>query len=92
MSEPDQELFSELNRLKKIVSILSFQPLQGGVATQEEALHVLGFAPKESPDKETVRARFRSLATIHHPDSHHGSHLRMSQLNTAVQLLCKRSN
>ncbi|MDC0189623.1 J domain-containing protein [Rhodospirillales bacterium] len=88
-TEPDQKLSGEVERLKKIISVLAFDPLQEGVSTSEEALHVLGFAPRENPDKATVRARFRTLATIHHPDSHDGSHHRMSQLNTAMQLLCK---
>ena len=88
-SEPDQEMSGEVERLNKFISVLTFDPLQGGVSTNDEALHVLGFAPKENPDKATVRARFRTLATIHHPDSHYGSHQRMSQLNAAMQLLCK---
>ena len=88
-SDPNQKISGEVERLKKIVSILAFDPLQGGVSTHDEALHVLGFAPKETPDKATVRARFRTLATIHHPDSLYGSHQRMSQLNAAMQLLCK---
>jgi hypothetical protein len=88
-SEPDQEMSGELRRLKKFISVLAFDPLQGGVSTPDEALHVLGFAPKENPDKATVRARFRTLATIHHPDSLYGSHQRMSQLNAARQLLCR---
>ena len=87
--EPDQKLSGEVERLKKIISVLAFDPLQGGVSTPDEALHVLGFAPRENPDKATVRARFRTLATIHHPDSLYGSHQRMSQLNAAMQLLCK---
>ena len=88
-SGTDQKLSGEMKRLKKIISILAFEPLQDGVSTPEEALHVLGFAPRENPDKATVRARFRTLATIHHPDSHYGNHQRMSQINTAMQLLCK---
>ena len=88
-SEPDQKLSGEVDRLKKVISVLAFDPLRGGVSTPDEALHVLGFAPKENPDTATIRARFRTLATIHHPDSHYGSHQRMSQLNAAMQLLCK---
>ena len=88
-SEPDKEMSGELERLRKFISVLAFNPLQGGVSTPDEALHVLGFAPRENPDKATVRARFRTLATIHHPDGHYGSHQRMSQINTAMQLLCK---
>jgi hypothetical protein len=88
-SDPNQKISGEVERLKKIVSILAFDPLQGGVSTHDEALHVLGFAPRDNPDKAAVRARFRTLATIHHPDSLYGSHQRMSQLNTAMQLLCK---
>lgn len=77
----------ELERLKAIVSVLAFEPLADGVTTRDEALHVLGFPPGSRPDKRTIRARFRMLATIHHPDSNYGSHHRMSQLNQAMEFL-----
>lgn len=81
------EINEELERLRVIINVLSFEPLADGVRNREEALHVLGFPPNARPDKRTVRAKFRMLATIHHPDSHHGSHNRMSQLNAAMDLL-----
>lgn len=77
----------ELERLKAIVNVLAFEPLPGGITTRDEALHVLGFPPGARPDRRTLRARFRMLATIHHPDSHYGSHHRMSQLNQAMEVL-----
>ncbi len=77
----------ELERMKAVISVLAFEPLPGGVNTRAEALHVLGFAPGARPDRRAVRARFRMLATIHHPDSHFGSHNRMSQLNQAMEVL-----
>lgn len=77
----------ELERLRAIVGVLAFEPLPDGVRNREEALHVLGFPPGLSPDHKTVRAKFRMLATIHHPDSPHGSHQRMSQLNAAMEIL-----
>ncbi|CCG40718.1 hypothetical protein PHAMO_210229 [Magnetospirillum molischianum DSM 120] len=43
--------------------------------------------PGLNPDRRMVKAKFRMLATIHHPDSSHGNHLRMSQLNAAIDLL-----
>jgi hypothetical protein len=82
-----QEMRQEMERLQAIVSVLLFAPLSGGVMGRADALHVLGFAPSEMPDKSTVRARFRMLATIHHPDSNYGNHQRMSQLNAAMDLL-----
>jgi len=82
-----QEMRQEMERLQAIVSVLLFAPLPGGVLGRADALHVLGFAPSEMPDKSTVRARFRMLATIHHPDSNYGNHQRMSQLNAAMDLL-----
>ncbi len=82
LGDPD-----EVTRLKAMVSALAFDPLPGGVETKAEALHVLGFAPGSHPDTMTARARFRALATIHHPDSDHGSHERMSQLNSAMDVL-----
>ncbi|MCR6629348.1 MAG: J domain-containing protein [Magnetospirillum sp.] len=77
----------EVERLRAIISVLAFEPLPDGISSRDEALHVLGFPPGARPDKRTIRARFRMLATIHHPDSHYGSHHRMSQLNQAMELL-----
>lgn len=81
------EINEELDRLRTIVSVLAFEPLPEGVRTRSEALHVLGFPPNSEPDSRTLRAKFRMLATIHHPDSHYGSHQRMSQLNQAMEFL-----
>lgn len=77
----------EIERLKAIINVLSFEVLPGGVQTREEALHILGFPPGLNPDRRMIKAKFRMLATIHHPDSSHGNHLRMSQLNAAIDLL-----
>ncbi|MBF0324760.1 J domain-containing protein [Magnetospirillum moscoviense] len=77
----------EVERLRAIVNVLSFEPLPHGVSSKADALHVLGFPPGTHPDKRMVRARFRMLATIHHPDSNYGSHDRMSQLNQAMEYL-----
>jgi hypothetical protein len=83
-AEPNAE---ELERLRAIISTLAFEPLPEGVRTRTDALHVLGFSPGAKPDSRMVRAKFRLLATIHHPDSDHGDHQRMSQLNQAMALL-----
>lgn len=77
----------ELDRLRAIISALAFEPLAEGVRSRSEALHVLGFSPGTNPDSRTVRAKFRMLATIHHPDSDLGNHQRMSQLNQAMAIL-----
>ena len=77
----------DLMRLRAMVSVLSFEPLPGGVRGRADALHVLGFPPGADPDGERVRARFRLLATIHHPDGNQGNHQRMSQLNAAMTML-----
>jgi len=77
----------ELNRLRAAVSALSFDPLEEGVRTRDEALHVLGLPPGRMPDRTTLRARFRMLATIHHPDGELGDHRRMAQLNSAMEVL-----
>lgn len=82
-----EEVRDELERLRTIVGVLAFEPLPEGVRNRDEALHVLGFPPGTAPDQKTVRAKFRMLATIHHPDSPHGSHQRMSQLNAAMEIL-----
>jgi len=81
------EINDELERLRAIVSVLAFEPLTEGIRTREEALHVLGFPPSATPDTRLLRAKFRMLATIHHPDSNYGNHQRMSQLNQAMEFL-----
>jgi hypothetical protein len=82
----------EVVRLKTIVSALSFEPLPNGVTTVAEALHVLGFPPGYRPEIATLRARFRMLAAIHHPDSGFGDHRRMAQLNSAMDVLRNRAH
>ena len=77
----------EMERLRATVSVLSFDPLPGGIRSRDDALHILGFPPGHHPDQRRLKARFRSLATIYHPDGTHGSHHRMSQLNEAMDLL-----
>lgn len=84
-----QDVEHEMDRLRGLVTNLSFEPLSAGVRTRGEALHVLGFPPTTRPDKDTLRSRFRTLASIHHPDNEFGNHLRMSQLNTAMEILSR---
>jgi hypothetical protein len=78
-----------------MIAVLSFAPLPGGVHTRADALHVLGLPPpstrESGPDVGVLRARFRMLAAIHHPDSGYGSHERMSQLNSAMDILGRDS-
>lgn len=81
------ETMEELERLRAIVSVLSFDPLKEGIQDRSDALYILGFPPKTYPDRSELRARFRMLATIHHPDGKYGSHERMSQLNQAMEIL-----
>jgi len=81
------EARQEMDRLRTIISTLSFEPLPRGVRCRDEALHILGFAPGSLPDHKTLKSRFRTLASIHHPDSGHGNHDRMSQLNEAMEHL-----
>jgi len=77
----------EIERMRAAISVLAFDPVDGGVNSRAEALYVLGYTPDAWPDARSIRARFRMLATIHHPDSNFGDHLRMSQLNQAMEIL-----
>ena len=85
--EAARQAEAEVERLRSIISALCFDPLPNGIQNRDQALHVLGFAPGHTPNDPIVKARFRILATIHHPDSPHGSHQRMSQLNAAMDHL-----
>lgn len=77
----------EADRLKGAVMALAFEPLYNGIQTRADALYVMGFPPNARPDQKAIRARFRMLATIHHPDSGFGHHERMTQLNEALSTL-----
>ena len=78
---------TEIDRLRAAVMALAFEPLSNGVRTRADALFVLGFPPNARPDQKAIRARFRMLATVHHPDSGYGHHDRMTQLNEALSAL-----
>ena len=77
----------EWKRMREVISALAFTPLPDGLSNRKDALHVMGFFPSEHPDRNVVRSKFKLLARIHHPDNNYGSHQRMSQLNTAMDLL-----
>ncbi len=84
---PPPEMIEEMERLKAMVAALAFDPLADGVRSRAEALHVLGFPPNARPDRRELNARFRMMATIHHPDGTYGSHDRMAQINEAMDYL-----
>ena len=86
-AEVVRELHDEAERLRTIVSALSFEPIADGIKTRQDALHVIGLPPGSRPDPQTLRSRLRMLATIHHPDGAYGSHQRMAQINAAMALL-----
>ncbi len=82
-----RQTLEEMDQLRAVVSVLSFDLLPGGVRNREEALYVLGFPPRSTPAIRAIQGRFRMLATIHHPDSGYGSHERMAQVNSAMEIL-----
>ena len=84
-----RETRDDLEWVRAMVLALSFEPLAGGIKCRDDALHVLGLPPGSRPGQGMLRARFRMLATIHHPDGLLGSHKRMSQLNAAMELLVR---
>lgn len=83
----EEQAQEEAQTLQNVVSVLAFQPLPGGVDTREDALHIMGFPPDSNPVPAALRARFRTLASVLHPDSGYGSHAHMSQINASMDLL-----
>ena len=80
-------LRDENDRLRTALSIAGGDKLGHAVRTKDEALFVLGFAPGSRPDPARIKARFRQLATIHHPDSGLGDTDRMTELNQAMSFM-----
>ncbi len=81
------QLANDQERLHKIIDKIAFIPFKAGCSTIEQALYILGLPRHPYPNHETIKKRYRELATIFHPDSICGSHDRMSQLNIAFDLL-----
>ena len=86
-SEALEILRQENERLRAMLSALIPEPLSGGVTSRSDALFVMGFPPGSHPTGAELKERFRTLATIHHPDSLFGDHQRMSLLNAAMNHL-----
>jgi hypothetical protein len=82
-----RSLKAELGRLRDQIAVIQPPPLPHGVHSRAEALFVLGYPPGASPTGAEIKARFRSLATVHHPDAPFGDTTRMSQLNQAMTWL-----
>lgn len=82
-----RSLNDEIARLRAAMSVVAMDPLPHGVRNADEARFVLGFPPGSKPSQTEVKARFRMLATIHHPDAPFGDTRRMSQLNQAMSWL-----
>ena len=74
-------LNDEIARLRAAMSVVAMDPLPHGVRNVDEALFVLGFPPGSKPNQTEVKARFRMLATIHHP----GRALRRHAAHVAAQ-------
>ncbi|MNJ74131.1 DnaJ domain protein [compost metagenome] len=53
----------------------------------EQALAALGFAEDQVFDKAQLKARYRELAAILHPDKGFPNHVFMQQINDAVDCI-----
>lgn len=80
----------QAEELRAIVGLLAFEIASGPIHTVAEARYVLGFPPSASLSRETVKARFRLLSQIFHPDKPTGDNHRMGQLIEASRLLERR--
>ncbi|MFL2687112.1 MAG: J domain-containing protein [Alphaproteobacteria bacterium] len=85
-----REARNDIDRLRGALSALAYSPIERGVETNADALYVLGFHPHARPSQDDIKARFRVLATIYHPDAMLGDTDRMSQLNDAIAFLRRR--
>jgi hypothetical protein len=86
-----REARSDMDRLRGALTALAYSPIERGVETYADALYVLGFHPHARPSQDDIKARFRVLATIYHPDAMFGDTDRMSQLNDAIAFLRRRA-
>ncbi len=80
----------EREEMRALVNILAFDLLPTGISTVADARYVLGFPPSAALTKQTVKARFRLLSQIYHPDKTTGDTARMGQLIEASRFLERR--
>lgn len=80
-------LSEEVESLHKTIETIRLRPLEKGVTSRGDALHALGFSPYAMPERTAIRARYRQLARVYHPDAPFGDHVLMSQLNEALERL-----
>ncbi|WP_366653947.1 J domain-containing protein [Fodinicurvata sp. EGI_FJ10296] len=73
--------------MRALVSLMTFDPLPDGVRTVSDARYVLGLPPGMRLNRRIVKARFRMLSQIYHPDKETGDTLRMTQLIDASRLM-----
>ncbi|MDG2286930.1 MAG: J domain-containing protein [Alphaproteobacteria bacterium] len=82
-----ERLTEEVESLHKTIATIRLRPLENGVTSRGDALHVLGLSPFGMPDRASIRARYRQLARVYHPDAQFGDHVLMSQINEALERL-----
>jgi len=73
--------------MRALVSLMTFDPLPDGVNTVVDARYVLGLPPGMRLTRRIVKARFRMLSQIYHPDKETGDTTRMAQLIDAFRLM-----
>lgn len=102
--QPDPELRDRLSQLegqlvrardaeaelRAIINLLAFDLLPNGVRNQKDARYVLGLPPDGRLDRRHVKARFRQLSQVFHPDKTTGDTDRMGQILDASRFLENR--
>lgn len=79
------ELRTTINHLQDSLLRSSFVLLDHPCASLADMRHILGFHPNHEVSLEACQVRFRTLATVFHPDSLTGDSDRMAQLSDAIQ-------
>lgn len=76
--------------MRALVGLLAFDIPPGGITSTAEARYVLGFPPQAPLTRQQVKARFRLLSQIYHPDKPTGDNTRMTVLIDAARYLDTR--
>ncbi|MCH9779743.1 MAG: J domain-containing protein [Alphaproteobacteria bacterium] len=75
----------QLETANGFIEKMRFEPLGRACHSTNEMRYVLGFPPTEIVSLASCTRRYRTLATVFHPDSPFGDHMRMSELNEAMR-------
>lgn len=86
-----QMIQQQKQQLNKLYRELSRRQQKDGEQQWKLACALFGFNPDKLPNERMIKARYKQLSKIYHPDSQ-GSNAEMQRLNESLKLILQKTN